>query len=42
LRRAAQTPAAILTRQTAMRINLEPGTSVDSVANKLERFAGPG
>ena len=26
----------------AMRINLEPGTSVDSVAGKLERFAGSG
>ena len=25
-----------------MRINLEPGTSVDSVADKLERFAGSG
>ncbi|MGA8547460.1 MAG: hypothetical protein WB785_19680 [Mycobacterium sp.] len=28
--------------KTAMRINLEPGTSVDSVADKLERFAGSG
>ena len=26
----------------AIRINLEPGTSVDSVAGKLERFAGSG
>jgi hypothetical protein len=25
-----------------MRINLEPGTSVDSVADELERFAGSG
>ncbi|MDT5244566.1 MAG: hypothetical protein QOD36_1942, partial [Mycobacterium sp.] len=25
-----------------MRINLEPGTSVDSVADKLERLAGSG
>jgi hypothetical protein len=25
-----------------MRINLEPGTSVDSLAGKLERFAGSG
>ena len=40
-RRAAQDagrdPDAL---KTAMRINLEPGTSVDSVAGKLERFAG--
>jgi alkanesulfonate monooxygenase SsuD/methylene tetrahydromethanopterin reductase-like flavin-dependent oxidoreductase (luciferase family) len=28
--------------KTAMRINLEPGTSVDSLAGKLERFAGFG
>jgi hypothetical protein len=28
--------------KTAMRINLEPGTSVDSLAGKLERFAGSG
>ncbi|MDT5413064.1 MAG: hypothetical protein QOG14_5284, partial [Mycobacterium sp.] len=28
--------------KTAMRINLEPGTSVDSVAGKLERLAGSG
>ena len=28
--------------KTAMRINLEPGTSVDSVADKLARFAGSG
>jgi alkanesulfonate monooxygenase SsuD/methylene tetrahydromethanopterin reductase-like flavin-dependent oxidoreductase (luciferase family) len=42
-RRAAQDagrdPDAL---KTAMRINLEPGTSVDSVANKLERFAEDG
>jgi probable F420-dependent oxidoreductase len=42
-RRAAQDagrdPDAL---KTAMRINLEPGTSVDSVAGKLERFAGSG
>ena len=42
-RRAAQDagrdPDAL---KTAMRINLEPGTSVDSVADKLERFAGSG
>ena len=29
-------------RKTAMRINLEPGTSVDSVVGKLERLAGSG
>ncbi|HXS85763.1 MAG TPA: LLM class flavin-dependent oxidoreductase, partial [Mycobacterium sp.] len=28
--------------KTAMRINLEPGTSVDSVADRLERVAGSG
>jgi hypothetical protein len=28
--------------KTAMRINLEPGTSVDSLVGKLERFAGSG
>jgi hypothetical protein len=28
--------------KTAMRINLEPGTSVDSLAGKLARFAGSG
>ena len=28
--------------KTAMRVSLEPGTSVDSVAGKLERFAGSG
>jgi alkanesulfonate monooxygenase SsuD/methylene tetrahydromethanopterin reductase-like flavin-dependent oxidoreductase (luciferase family) len=28
--------------KTAMRINLEPGTSVDSVVGKLERLAGSG
>ena len=28
--------------KTAMRINFEPGTSVDSVAGELERFAGSG
>jgi len=28
--------------KTAMRINLEPGMSVDSVAGKLERMAGSG
>ena len=28
--------------KTAMRINVEPGTSVDSLAGKLERFAGSG
>jgi alkanesulfonate monooxygenase SsuD/methylene tetrahydromethanopterin reductase-like flavin-dependent oxidoreductase (luciferase family) len=28
--------------KTAMRINLEPGTSVDSLAGKLERLAGSG
>ncbi|WAC90893.1 TIGR03619 family F420-dependent LLM class oxidoreductase [Mycobacterium sp. Aquia_213] len=28
--------------KTAMRINLEPGTSVDSVAGRLERLAGSG
>jgi alkanesulfonate monooxygenase SsuD/methylene tetrahydromethanopterin reductase-like flavin-dependent oxidoreductase (luciferase family) len=42
-RRAAQDagrdPDAL---KTAMRINLEPGTSVDSVAGKLERLAGSG
>lgn len=42
-RRAAQDagrdPDAL---KTAMRINLEPGTSVDSLAGKLERFAGSG
>ncbi len=42
-RRAAQDadrdPDAL---KIAMRINLEPGTSVDSVANKLERLAGSG
>ena len=42
-RRAAQDagrdPDAL---KTAMRINLEPGTSVDSLADKLERFAGSG
>ncbi len=42
-RRAAQDagrdPDAL---NSAMRINLEPGTSVDSVAGKLERFAGSG
>jgi hypothetical protein len=40
-RRAAQDagrdPDAL---KTAMRINLEPGTSVDSIAGKLARFAG--
>jgi hypothetical protein len=25
-----------------MRINLEPGTSIDSLVDKLERFAGSG
>ena len=42
-RRAAQEagrdPDAL---KTAIRINLEPGTSVDSVAGKLERLAGSG
>jgi alkanesulfonate monooxygenase SsuD/methylene tetrahydromethanopterin reductase-like flavin-dependent oxidoreductase (luciferase family) len=42
-RRAAQDadrdPDAL---KTAMRINLEPGTSVDSLAGKLTRFAGAG
>jgi len=42
-RRAAQDagrdPDAL---KTAMRINLEPGTSVDSLAGKLERLAGSG
>jgi alkanesulfonate monooxygenase SsuD/methylene tetrahydromethanopterin reductase-like flavin-dependent oxidoreductase (luciferase family) len=42
-RRAAQDagrdPDAL---KTAMRINLEPGTSVDSLVDKLERFAGGG
>src|SRR3954454_17653375 len=42
-RRAAQDagrdPDAL---KTAMRINLEPGTSVDSLVDKLERFAGSG
>jgi len=42
-RRAAQDagrdPDAL---KTAMRINLEPGTSVDSLAGKLARFAGSG
>ena len=42
-RRAAQDagrdPDAL---KTAMRINLEPGTSVDSLADKLERFDGSG
>src|ERR1700739_2077913 len=42
-RRAAQDagrdPDAL---KTAMRINLEPGTSVDSVAGRLERLAGSG
>ena len=42
-RRAAQDagrdPDAL---QSAMRVNLEPGTSVDSLADKLERFAGSG
>ena len=42
-RRAAQDagrdPDAL---KTAMRINLEPGTSVDSVVGKLERLAGSG
>jgi len=42
-RRAAQDggrdPDAL---KTAMRINLEPGTSVDAVVDKLERFAGSG
>jgi alkanesulfonate monooxygenase SsuD/methylene tetrahydromethanopterin reductase-like flavin-dependent oxidoreductase (luciferase family) len=42
-RRAAQDagrdPDAL---KTAMRINLEPGMSVDSVAGKLERLAGSG
>jgi alkanesulfonate monooxygenase SsuD/methylene tetrahydromethanopterin reductase-like flavin-dependent oxidoreductase (luciferase family) len=42
-RRAAQDagrdPDAL---KTAMRINLEPGTSVDSLADKLKRFAGSG
>ena len=28
--------------KTAIRINLEPGTSVDSLADKLECFAGSG
>jgi hypothetical protein len=28
--------------KTAMRVNLEPGTSVDSLADKVERFAGAG
>ncbi|MDM4143238.1 MULTISPECIES: TIGR03619 family F420-dependent LLM class oxidoreductase [Mycobacterium] len=28
--------------KTAMRINLEPGTSIDSVADRLERLAGSG
>ncbi|MGB3893662.1 MAG: LLM class F420-dependent oxidoreductase, partial [Mycolicibacter sinensis] len=28
--------------KTAMRINLEPGASVDSVADRLERLAGSG
>jgi probable F420-dependent oxidoreductase len=28
--------------QTAMRINLEPGTSVDSVVDRIERFSGDG
>ena len=28
--------------KTAMRINLEPGTSVDLLAGKLERLAGSG
>jgi hypothetical protein len=42
-RRAAQDagrdPDAL---KTAMRINLEPGTSADSLAGKLTRFAEPG
>ena len=42
-RRAAQDagrdPDAL---KTAMRINLEPGTSVDSLADKLTRFAKSG
>jgi alkanesulfonate monooxygenase SsuD/methylene tetrahydromethanopterin reductase-like flavin-dependent oxidoreductase (luciferase family) len=42
-RRAAQDagrdPDAL---KTAMRINLEPGTSVDSVVDTLERFSGDG
>jgi alkanesulfonate monooxygenase SsuD/methylene tetrahydromethanopterin reductase-like flavin-dependent oxidoreductase (luciferase family) len=42
-RRAAQDagrdPDAL---KTAMRINLEPGTSVDSLTRKLERFAVSG
>jgi alkanesulfonate monooxygenase SsuD/methylene tetrahydromethanopterin reductase-like flavin-dependent oxidoreductase (luciferase family) len=42
-RRAAQDagrdPDAL---KTAMRINLEPGMSVDSLAGELERFAGSG
>ena len=42
-RRAAQDagrdPDAL---KTAMRINLEPGTSVDSVAGRLEHLAGSG
>lgn len=28
--------------KTAMRINLEPGTSIDSVADRLERLASSG
>jgi hypothetical protein len=28
--------------KNAMRINLEPGTPADSVADRLERFAGSG
>ncbi|WP_433016856.1 hypothetical protein [Kribbella sp. CA-294648] len=28
--------------KTAMRINLEPGTSVDSVADQLKRYADSG
>jgi hypothetical protein len=28
--------------KTAMRVNLDPGTSVDSVADRLERLAGSG
>ena len=42
-RRAAQDagrdPDAL---KTAMRINLEPGTSADALAGKLKRFAGSG
>ena len=37
-----RTPAAILSAETAMRINLEPGTSVDTPVDKLGRFAESG